>query len=124
MNRFPRSLTNSKRTRIEFRACDDGVTPNDETSGDGCRRLVGTAYNQQTQDPINGQKRKEVDTSNFQPSLNLPKKQANKASLHSQVNKYRGILYTLYFQCMFARLRLWFSMFFLLHVSSPNDSFE
>ena len=86
MNRLPRSLTNSKSTRVEFGACDDGVTSNDEISRDGCRRLLGTAYNQQEQNPISAQKRKEVDTSNFQSSINLPKKQANKTSLHSQVN--------------------------------------
>ena len=52
-----------------------------------CSRLGlnGTAYNKQVQNSINGQKRKEVDTSNFQPSINLPKKQANK-TLYNQVN--------------------------------------
>jgi len=74
MNRLPRNLTNSKSTRVEFGACNDGVISNDEISRDGCQRLVGTAYNQQAQNPISGQKKKEVDTSNFQPSINLPKK--------------------------------------------------
>ena len=85
MNHLPRSLTNSKSTRVEFGACNDGVTPNDEIPRDGSRRLVGTAYNEQVQNLINVQKRKEVDTSNFQPSINLYKKQANK-TLHNQVN--------------------------------------
>jgi len=49
---LPQSLTNSKNTRVEFGACNDGVTSNDEISRDGCRRLVGTTYNQQAQNPI------------------------------------------------------------------------
>jgi len=85
MNRLPRSLTNSKNTLVELGNRNDGVTPNDEISGDGCRRLVGTAHNQQAQNPIYGKKRKEVDTSNFQPSINLSKEQVNKA-LYNQVN--------------------------------------
>ena len=85
MNCLPRSLTNLKSTRVEFGNCNDGVTPNDEISGDGCRRLVGITHNQQAQNPINGKKRKEVDASNFQPSINLSKNQANKTP-HNQVN--------------------------------------
>ena len=85
MNALPCSFTNSKSTRVEFRTCNDGVTLNDEISGDSCQRLVGTAHNQQAQNPINGQRRKEVDTFNFQPRINLSKKQANK-TLYNQVN--------------------------------------
>ena len=99
MNCLPRSLTNLKSTQVEFGNCNDGVTPNDEISGDGCRRLVGITHNQQAQNPINGKKRKEVDTSNFQPSINLSKKQANK-TLHNQVNNCWKIVWTLYF-CVF-----------------------
>ena len=87
MNRLPRSLTNSKSTRVEFGTCNDGVPMNDEISRDGCRRLVGTTYNQQAQNPINRRKRKEVHTSNFDPSLSFPKKQANK-TLHNQGNNH------------------------------------
>jgi len=82
MNHSPRSLTNSKSAQVKFRTCNDGVTQNDEISGDGYRRLVGTAYNQQVHNPIIGQKRKEVDTSNFQPSISFPDNQANKV-LHN-----------------------------------------
>jgi len=58
MNRLPHSLTNSKSTRVEFGTYNNGVTLNDEISGDSCRRLVGTAYNQQAQNLINEQTRR------------------------------------------------------------------
>jgi len=45
MNRLPCSLTNSKSTQVEFGTYNDGVTLNDEISGDGYWRLVGTTYN-------------------------------------------------------------------------------
>jgi len=85
MNHLPRSLTNSKSILVEFGTCNDGVMPNDEISRYDCRRLIGTADNQQAQTSIDRQKRKEVETFNFQPSINMPKKQPNK-TLHNQVN--------------------------------------
>ncbi|KAJ8426129.1 hypothetical protein Cgig2_000997 [Carnegiea gigantea] len=94
MNHMSHSLTMSKWSQVEFGASNHGVIPNDGFSGDGYRRLVGSMSNQQAQNLISAQNWKEIDTSDFHISINLPKKQANqrphnqKHSLLDHVNNH------------------------------------
>ena len=49
---------------------------NEGVFGDKCRRFVGSACNQQAQNQLSTTRRKEVGTSIFQLTINLPKNQA------------------------------------------------
>lgn len=98
MNHMSHSLITSKSSQVEFWTSNHGVILNDGFSGDGCRRLVGSTSNQQAQNLISAQKRKEIDTSNFHTSTNLPQKQANqrphnqKHSLLDHVNRHWNVV--------------------------------
>jgi len=77
------TLTNARSSRVEFGMSNNCITLNEGVFGDNCKRFVGSVCNQQAQNPLSATKRKEVDTSNFQSTIILPKKQATQ-TLYTQ----------------------------------------
>jgi len=57
---------------------------NEGIFGDNCRRFMGSICNQRAQNSLSATKRKEVGTSNFQPTITLPKKQATQKPIQNQ----------------------------------------
>ena len=57
---------------------------NEGIFGDNCKRFMGSTCNQGAQNSLSATKRKEVGTSNFQRTINLPKKQATQKPVRNQ----------------------------------------
>ena len=65
--------------------------------GANSKRFVGSACSQQAQKPLNATKRKEIGTFDFQPTINLPKKQAIQKPIQNQSLLSQVILIGIYY---------------------------